>query len=226
MPLNIQISSFGMGVDHAPLLTAQEQARADQMTEARRRAFVAGRRLARQMLGTALRINPLDVALVLKPSGRVMAPDGYFLSISHTGEGLAGYVGVAIAQEPIGLDVENPARDVDWRRLADRRLHPDETRAIARMTDAEGRTAFFRLWTGKEALVKLTDGQLLAMLKTCSADHASDQQTVMLDSGSKASITTRVDGPSRLILSVVRHGTKPFDLVPADTPYALSAYSG
>lgn len=68
----------------------------------------------------------------------------YHLSLAHTGETLLCGISADI---PIGIDLEPAGREVD-ERLRDRMLHPGER-------DAMKSVPLIRIWTLKEAVVKL-----------------------------------------------------------------------
>jgi hypothetical protein len=107
----------------------------------RRRQFVAGRWLARRLLGHASSADAAGVVLTVDPEGRCIAPSPWRVSISHSG----GWIGVALAREAlVGLDlqVESPGRD--WRSLA----------AFAGLQPCPDAAHFHRHWTLAEAWLK------------------------------------------------------------------------
>jgi 4'-phosphopantetheinyl transferase len=71
-------------------------------------------------------------------------------SLTHSG----GLVGVAVAEVPVGIDVEDLSRPGLGRAVEEETLTPAE-RAMLDGLDADARHAgFLRLWTRKEALLK------------------------------------------------------------------------
>ena len=99
------------------------------------------------------------------------------LYLSHASRG--GVAAVAVARQPIGVDFEaigapfEPAWNI---------LHANETAALLALPEAARHAAFLRLWTAKEACVKLT-GQglyaepgLLELTGTCLIDHVSGKR--------------------------------------------------
>lgn len=75
-------------------------------------------------------------------------PDLHF-SLSHT----VDEVVLGFANQPLGLDVENPTRRVEGGRIARRFFHPEEWPSGEICPER-----FFTLWTAKEAMLKL-DGR-------------------------------------------------------------------
>lgn len=83
----------------------------------------------------------------LKPRGKMP-----YVSISHSGH----YVGVALNRsEPVGLDIENKMLPRQIDKLS-KRFSSKEQKVI----DQEGKTGFYRIWTGREALGKSLEGGL------------------------------------------------------------------
>ena len=143
-----------------------------------RAAFLTGRLTLRSMLGRWLGIDPRDVPLMQEGAGRVTLDmeqemgtfdvdqdmgQPYF-SVSHTNVGETAYVAVAVGDAPIGIDLDNRNRVVNWRRIADRHFHPKNRAVLNGLSEAEATDAFFKYWTFTEALVKLEDGKLLPYL--------------------------------------------------------------
>lgn len=135
------------------LLQAREQQRAAKFRQsANRNAFILGRGLFRIIAGQITGQSPQQVTIDTSYTGKpylAHAPN-WHLSVSHTGD----WVVVAVAQVPVGIDVEyvNPRFIIDD--LIPAVLTPDEQRTMTKSTNA--RLLFYELWTRKEALVKAT----------------------------------------------------------------------
>jgi len=128
--------------------------------EQRRRQFVAGRVLLRMALAPLLRVQPQQVLLeerngqaprLLTPAPGGAAPG---FSISHSGR----WVACAVGEHALGLDIEvrDPARDLAA--LAKQAFDADEMARWQQMQrwDDEARVeGFYRLWSEKEARIKL-----------------------------------------------------------------------
>jgi 4'-phosphopantetheinyl transferase EntD len=117
----------GRVADHQAPPAGAEEALAARMTPARRAQFTAGRMLARKALA---RLGVAATALPRAASGAPVWPAGCVGSITHCGEGAAGWCIVAVAHGDarlsLGLDAEVD-RPLDPA-LVERVLRPEETR--------------------------------------------------------------------------------------------------
>ena len=86
--------------------------------------------------------------------------DGVFISLSHAG----GLVAAAIADRPVGIDVEpiRPLPRMDA--LAARYFSVGERDALSAMPPKEREAAFFRIFTKKEAYAKANGIPLAAAI--------------------------------------------------------------
>lgn len=128
--------------------------------------FVAGRVLVRSLLrkwtGRPVSALQFHIDRSRKPVLQDMSL-GHF-NLSHK----RGWVAATVADHPIGIDIET-AEGVEWRRVA-RRVFPDsEAERLAALPDAEGRFAFCRSWTYKEALIKALARDLVPLPELCDA---------------------------------------------------------
>lgn len=73
--------------------------------------------------------------------------NGPYFSISHTKQGIA----IAISDRPIGIDIEGLREATDS--LISRAMNPEEVSII--QASSSPQTEFIRLWTRKEAYVKM-----------------------------------------------------------------------
>jgi 4'-phosphopantetheinyl transferase len=134
-------------------LPAEERERATAIVrgEASRR-WVAARWALRRVLGEYLGVAPTAIELELGEHGkpRLRGGEGPEFSLSHS-QGLAL---VAVAERPLGIDVEalQPGRNVVA--VAERAL-PEEDAAAVRAADAATRqVVFYAAWTRHEARFK------------------------------------------------------------------------
>jgi 4'-phosphopantetheinyl transferase len=146
-----------------PLLDPAERVRADRYrAEPARRLFIASRAAQRTLAARYLGTHPAGVRLARHcpqcgstEHGRPHLPDDPDLdfSVTHTGE----LVALAYRRGGrVGIDVEAVDRAVDVPGMARTVLSEPEA-AQLRGTAEPGRlAAFYRLWTRKEATVKLT----------------------------------------------------------------------
>ncbi|MFD2398669.1 4'-phosphopantetheinyl transferase family protein [Prauserella oleivorans] len=156
--------------EYLPLLTDAERERhAAYRREDDRRRFVTGRVLARTLAAEHLGADPADIVFdaTCEDCGKQHGPPripgaALKLSISHAGE----RVGIALADGvDLGLDVESTGRRADDSML-EYALNPAERAALEGLSAAERSEAFFRYWTGKEALMKATGRGLRIPLRS------------------------------------------------------------
>ena len=122
------------------------------MSAKRRRESLAGDHLARTALAKKSGKAPQAIVIRREESGKPTADEGYF-SISHSGS----LVVCAVSDKPLGVDVECIRKPP--LRVAQRYFTEEE-----RMLSDADEIVFWRVWTGKEALCKLS-GEGLAGLK-------------------------------------------------------------
>lgn len=139
--------------DPRRMLTPTEQERLDSYSYPdRRRGFVFGRIAARGLLAERLGVLPNEVPLSVS-SDDALDVDGHtlFVSISHAGRGPTTRSIAAIAERPMGVDLEEivSRRDDLYRRI----LHPNEYGLLVSL-DLPHNEAQLLLWSLKEAVLK------------------------------------------------------------------------
>jgi phosphopantetheinyl transferase len=131
----------------------------------RRREYLAARWLVRQ-LASELNINPDEFVLSKdkwgKPYGMIESQK-FFVSIAHTEERVV--CGISSTYD-MGLDMEPASRSVPDR-LRGRMINEQEEALLAQV-DA------LRIWTIKEALVKLQGRGMRTNLRECIVDTVND----------------------------------------------------
>ena len=119
-------------------------------------SFVAAHTIMRLALGAMTCQAPEDVPLDLGSHGKPKLGGAWSgvpieFSLSHT----KGVVAFAVTHHaPIGIDVEFINSDMDTGNLAERYLAVQETDLLSSVPDTERQSAFFQLWTIKEAYIK------------------------------------------------------------------------
>ena len=135
-------------------LTEPEQLRASNIRlEMPRAAFVAGRLLLRTTVARIADVPFEDVVIETEATGRPVltgALGEYFVSIAHSGSRVV----VGVANQQIGVDVEQLRQSTPSPQLMARVCSPDELRLLENMTDADRAVAFVKVWTRKEAYGK------------------------------------------------------------------------
>jgi 4'-phosphopantetheinyl transferase len=116
--------------------------------------WLAARAVLRSVLGGAIGRDPATVTFSESVSGKPGLSDGpvqFNLSHSH------GVVAVAMAEQPVGVDVEVPRRLTRPDRLAQRLFADADRRRRWSSGDEPARTAeLLQAWTRAEALLKAT----------------------------------------------------------------------
>lgn len=138
-------------------LTEAEHRRLQGFNSATRRdSFLAGHWEARAQAAQWLQLDMRRLALAAHADGRPMlCVDGdtvpLHVSLSHSGDWLA----LALAETPVGVDIELPHRVRDWNALARFVFSPEERQRVdAAADDAARAKVFHALWTLKEARAK------------------------------------------------------------------------
>lgn len=134
----------------AALLTDAERARANRyrFDDDRRRSIVA-RASTRRMLANALGTDPRPLSIVEGDHGKpALAGHEMEFNASHSGD----LVAVALAATPVGIDIERRRALHAPLTLARRFFSPDEFAFVSAASDLA--SAFFHVWTAKEAIVK------------------------------------------------------------------------
>jgi 4'-phosphopantetheinyl transferase len=127
----------------------------------RQRQYLLGRMLLRLAVSHLLHVPPESISTIdrigLSPS--LVIPDGCphpGFSLSHSGH----WVACAISSSAVlGLDVEIIDATRDLAGIAEAAFQPAEAAWLGSRPDAERVAAFYRLWTLKEALFKLTSNR-------------------------------------------------------------------
>lgn len=126
-----------------------------------RTAFIAARGTLRELLGEYLGCTPSEVAFSYSSYGKpALASPASTLhfNLSHSG----GIAAAAFATGgELGIDVERVDRKVDLT-VADSYFSPYEIERLHALPAADHPSAFFRIWTRKEAFVK-AQGQGLSL---------------------------------------------------------------
>ncbi len=145
------------------LLDDRELARAERFVNGDDRSrYIGARAHLRRLLGERLGRSPGEVVLGSVGRGKpvVLGSDDVHFNLTHSGTTVV----VALADVPVGVDVElvrTGAWDLD---MAARVLSPAERDAVRASSDPD--REFFRAWTRKEAFAKVDGGGLVDQLAT------------------------------------------------------------
>ena len=115
-----------------------------------RAAFVAGRSGLRRAASLYPGIPVTELLIETAPDGKPHFSNAEIhFNLSHTDSTVAA----VFSESPVGIDIESRGRCRDFVGIARRFFHPSEAVAISKSRDEE---QFLRLWTAKEAMLKLS----------------------------------------------------------------------
>ena len=171
------------------LLGPSEQARLAQYQGRRYREFLQTRLLLRQALSTTIPGAPppehwrISERPEQAPLVHQAVDQGWRYSLSHS----RGCIAIAISNAgPCGIDLEHQRPRANLMALAEQWFHPDETEFLASLDKPDQIVAFYRLWTMKEALIKVTDSSvfsgILASTRFTACDNPETLQGVQAHS--------------------------------------------
>jgi len=152
-------------------LTSEESLRAEAFLDPlAKAAFVRGRSGLRTVGSWYLGVPPGDLSIETAAGGKpfYVGEETVRFNLSHCGSNVVA----AFASEEIGIDIEDPARITDFLAIAKRYFQPSENQLILGAGD-QGREMFFRIWTAKEALLKLSGQGLAGGLELAESDGGS-----------------------------------------------------
>jgi 4'-phosphopantetheinyl transferase len=154
-------------INVSALLSLDEQARAERYIVAKaRRQFVEVRGLLRILLGAYLQRDPASLEFIYSANGKPS------LSATSSGESVQFNVSHSQTQvlyafsadQAIGVDIEGVNPLISYIDLAHRICTPKEQRVFDQLPPSQQAQAFYKIWTRKEALVKLGGDRLYEKL--------------------------------------------------------------
>ena len=168
-------------IDLDPCLDAHDRERAARFRFPEDRArFVLGRSLLRKCLGQYLQQTPETIELSYTDRDRpVLAHDETLqFSLSHTHD----LVAVALtADARIGIDLEYVKGTPDLPELAERILSAKELQTFLALSGNDARSAFFRVWTRKEAYLKARGEGIAEALQQISVSLGPEEISSLTD---------------------------------------------
>lgn len=124
-----------------------------------RRRMAFGEELLRKLISEEYVVDESDILITNLPSGKPVAEvkgNAVFVSLTHSGN----FVACALSNKPVGIDLE-VKRDFNPRVL--KALCDAEREFVAKSKDEA--TAFLKIWTAKEAYLKMTGEGLAGFSK-------------------------------------------------------------
>lgn len=132
----------------------------------RQREYLLGRVLLRRLLAERLRCPATELRFCSNAHGKpTLCDNSWQFNLSHSGDWLA----LALCQQgPLGVDIEMGLRRRQILPLAQRFYAQSEYEWLAALPEAGRESAFYRLWSRKEAVLKAQGGGIAAGLdKVC-----------------------------------------------------------
>jgi 4'-phosphopantetheinyl transferase len=174
-------------------LSAPDRERAGRFlrTEDRTR-FVLGRGLLSSLLRDELDHRPsvLDLAFTDLRRPYLAAHPSVTFSITHAG----GWVAVAVAVGArVGIDIESVDRRVDLDPLAERIFNGADLARFRALSMPEKPRAFFRGWTGKEAVLKAKGLGISGGVREIAVPFASDTPVTFLEPDGAGVVAWRLE---------------------------------
>lgn len=138
--------------------------------EADRQRFLLGHGLLREILGSALRIDPATIPFQRGRYGKpYLEHSPVHFNLSDTKDAVA--VAVTLDME-LGLDLETMTRRVDHQAVSQHYFTPEEQDDIAKAVDDKRR--FLELWTRKEAVLKASGVGIMDDLRALRVDQETN----------------------------------------------------
>lgn len=154
---SVAVRCDGLAADAAALAEARDILSPDERSRAERfrfdrdrRRFMMRRAIARRVLGGIVDVPPQALDFVENDYGKPVLVGGPCFSLSHS----ADLMMIAVADRPVGCDIERIDPSIDWREIASGLFGAGELRALEALPEHAARRAFFDCWARKEAFVK------------------------------------------------------------------------
>lgn len=169
------------------LLTPAEQTRsARYLHSSTREEFVIGRACLRVLLADHLQTDPRELVLTEGLHGKLQT-SGVQFNLSHS----HGLLAIAIADVPVGIDVEWADRAVEVLELASAVFLPGQIAELARTLEpSERRRLFFAMWTAQEAQAKCIGVGLAGLEQMRSQQATLHVQSLPVPDGYYAAVCT------------------------------------
>jgi len=147
-----------------------------------RNRFIVGRGLLRTILGRYLQIGPSKLDFVYSPQGKPaldlkFGGGGFHFNLAHT-EDLVLFVVTRVG--PVGIDVESIRPLKEMGDLVARFFSQRENELFQKLPPDRKPTAFFNLWTRKEALLKATGEGITRALNLVEVSFLPDEPACVL----------------------------------------------
>ena len=139
-------------------LSANELACADRLLDPQKQqAFTIARSCLRQLLAKYLSLLPESVEFSYNISGKpsIAAKNSKNLTFNLSHSGSMAVLAVTLDID-VGVDIERIDRDLNFQLLASHYFTPAEIVQLRGHSKSRQRRQFYRIWTAKEAILKMT----------------------------------------------------------------------
>ena len=142
---------------YSDILSSDEVRRAEKLISPQKKSdFIVARAQLRLILAAYLRCFPARIEFTYNPQGKPFllhsAEQQLSFNLSHAGgRGLLALMKTT----PVGVDIERIDRNIDCLAIARRYFSSAEERFLQRLPAEKQAIHFFRVWTRKEALLKM-----------------------------------------------------------------------
>ncbi len=146
-----------------------------------RQQFVMTRHALRSLLGAYLNTTPEKIPLQANQFGKPSLPVSFaslYFNVTHSGQ--RGLIAIT-RQGEVGVDIEQQRKMKDLLGMASMIFCPEDLRVWQELPVAEQMPAFYRAWTGKEAMAKALGCGLTIDLKGLRVDFTHEAQTQFLE---------------------------------------------
>jgi len=186
VPARDEVLVWRIDMDNSPvrreILSDDELARIQRLRAPRERRRIAAARTAlRQLLGGALETDPRGLRFVYGPHGKpaLCTPNGGDLHFNLSHSGTIAMVAMSRGRV-VGIDVERVRPDFDVEATARRWFSRAEYDGISSLPVSVRRSAFFVVWTRKEALIKARGDGLATGLDRFTVAVPPDESTLLV----------------------------------------------
>lgn len=154
----VHIHCLSLTADVSRHISSDERNRADRLLDPdKRKRFIAGRGLLREILGGYLGVKAEDLFFAVgeygKPQLFVNKTDNWRLHFNLTHSDDLFLLAIAADRE-VGIDVEQIRNDTPYADMARLAFSPGEQQELFALPDNLQRGAFYCCWTRKEAFMK------------------------------------------------------------------------
>ncbi len=139
------------------LLDPKETVRADRLLDLqKKKQFIISRARLRQILGAYQKVPPSQIQFKYNNYGKPALAELYHSSLSFNLSHSDNWAVLAVADNSsVGVDLEKIDPDLNFTSLANQYFDKRENKFLEKYPTERQRRGFYRLWTQKEAMLKL-----------------------------------------------------------------------